>query len=163
MWIHLFAQKSSLHWKNWSYGEKSWKHTVNHFFGIIDSLHINNLDSSCAATTNKKAWRMSYLSNLVAFLSVNTLTKSQNINPKHPIHDESPRPNIGLISHQPPTINLQKPVGLKYSPPSGSNQHPPPPPPRPVPTPAVRIILPGIPHLHSPKSPRHPLRPPPKI
>jgi hypothetical protein len=106
---------------------------------------------------------MSYLSILVVFLSVITITISQNINPKHPIHDESPGPNIGLISHQPPTINLQKPVGLKYSPPSGSNQHPPPPPPRPVPTPAVRIILPGIPHLHSPKSPRHPLRPPPKI
>ncbi|KAK2407955.1 hypothetical protein QL285_043509 [Trifolium repens] len=62
---------------------------------------------------------MSYLSNLVAFLSVNTLTKSQNINPKHPIHDESAqhKHNIGLISYQPPTIDPQIPVGFKYGPP----------------------------------------------
>jgi hypothetical protein len=118
--------------------------------------------------TNKETWnwKMSYLSILVVFLSVITITISQNINPKHPIHDESPGPNIGLISHQPPTINLQKPVGLKYSPPSGSNQHPPPPPPFPKPPifkPPVPINLPRIPHLHSRKSRRHPLRPPPKI
>ncbi|KAK2407964.1 hypothetical protein QL285_043518 [Trifolium repens] len=105
---------------------------------------------------------MSYLSILVVFLSVITITISQNINPKHPIHDESARPNIGLISHQPPTTILQ------YSPPSGSNQHPPPPPPfsePPVFKPPIRkpISLPRIPHLHSPKSPRHPLRPPPKF
>ncbi|KAK2354704.1 hypothetical protein QL285_092189 [Trifolium repens] len=109
---------------------------------------------------------MSYLSILVAFLSVITLTISQNIIPKHP--------NIGLISHQPPTTNLQKPVGLvglKYSPPGGPNQHPPPPPPPPFPiyppvtSPPIRIpiIPPKIPHLHSRKSRRHTLRPPPKM
>jgi hypothetical protein len=76
--------------------------------------------------------KMSYLlvlSILVAFLTVITLTKSQNIN--HKTHDVSAPPNGLLISYPPPTSDLQKLVGLKYV--RGPNQHRPiyqaPPPP----------------------------------
>jgi hypothetical protein len=107
---------------------------------------------------------MSYLSNLVAFLSVNTLTKSQNINPNHPIHDESTqhKHNIGLITYQSPTIDPQIPVGFKYSPPFGPNQQQPPPPPthHTIPRVLPPIVIPGIPNLLHRKGRRHPLRPP---
>ncbi|KAK2354693.1 hypothetical protein QL285_092178 [Trifolium repens] len=97
---------------------------------------------------------MSYLSNLVAFLSVNTLTKSQNINPNHPIHDESAqhKHNIGLISYQPPTIDPQIPVG--------PNQQQPPPQQILVLPP---IVILGIPNLLPRKGRRHRLRPPSKM
>ncbi|CAJ2636291.1 unnamed protein product [Trifolium pratense] len=87
---------------------------------------------------------MSYLSILVAFLSVITLTISQNINPKHQIHDESARPNIGLISYQPPTTDPHKlaPHAPRYS--------------RPI------FIIPETPHL-PPRNGGHRLRPPPKM
>ncbi|KAK2354696.1 hypothetical protein QL285_092181 [Trifolium repens] len=108
---------------------------------------------------------MSCLSILVAFLSVITLTISQNVNPKHPIHEESAGHNIGLISYQPPTTDLHKPVGLKSSPPSGLNQHQPPPPPihHTIPPVLPPIVIPGIPHFLPRKSRRHPLHPPPKM
>ncbi|WJX87715.1 hypothetical protein P8452_69873 [Trifolium repens] len=100
---------------------------------------------------------MSYLllSILVAFLTVITLTKSQNIN--HKTHDVPAPPN-GLISYPPPTSDLQKLVGLKYV--RGPNQHrriyQAPPPPfayRP------RTPPPRTPHVFSPH--RRWSRPPP--
>ncbi|MCH99384.1 hypothetical protein A2U01_0020396 [Trifolium medium] len=69
--------------------------------------------------------------------------------------------------YQPPTAHLQKPVGLKYSPPCGPNQQialPPPPPPQVnLPPVVIPIVTPGIPHLQPRKSRRHLLRPPPKM
>jgi hypothetical protein len=90
--------------------------------------------------------KMSYLllSILVAFLTVITLTKSQNIN--HKTHDVSAPP----ISYPPPTSDLQKLVGLKYV--RGPNQHRPiyqaPPPPYGAYRP--RTPPPGTPHFFSP-------------
>jgi hypothetical protein len=87
--------------------------------------------------------KMSYLlvlSILVAFLTVITLTKSQNIN--HKTHDV-PAPPDGLISYPPPpTSDLQKQVGRKYYR-------------RPI------IRTPGTPHFFSPH--RHRSRPPPMM
>ncbi|WJX75381.1 hypothetical protein P8452_58918 [Trifolium repens] len=61
---------------------------------------------------------MSYLSVLVLFLGVITLTLARNHN--HQIHEENARSNIVLIRYQPP--NPQKPVALDYGPSSGPNQ-----------------------------------------
>ncbi|CAJ2636297.1 unnamed protein product [Trifolium pratense] len=103
---------------------------------------------------------MSYLSVLVAFLAVITLTISQNINPNyyHQIHD-------GLISNQPPPTRQQliyKSSWSQVQSPRGPNQHQPrhiPPPPQVPRHPPIQIPIPGIPNLQ----PRRPLRPPPKM
>ncbi|CAJ2636295.1 unnamed protein product [Trifolium pratense] len=86
---------------------------------------------------------------LLVFLTVITLTKSQNINPNyHQIHDESAPPNR-LISYHPPTTDLQKLVALKHVRIPNAPR---------VPT----IATPGTPHL-APKRGGHRSRPPPKM
>jgi hypothetical protein len=93
--------------------------------------------------------KMSYLlvlSILVAFLTVVTLTKSQNIN--HKTHDVPAPPN-GLISYPPPpTSDLQKQVGPKYVHRLRRRQPPP-------------IHTPRTPHFFSHR--RHRSRPPPMM
>ncbi|CAJ2636296.1 unnamed protein product [Trifolium pratense] len=92
------------------------------------------------------------LSILLAFLTVISLTKSQNINPKHyQIHEFAP-PN-GFINYQPHPTDLQKLVALKYvrGPSQHRPRHAPPPPRKPKP-----IVVPETPHLHPPRKSRPP-------